>query len=146
MSLFGNWLPLCFCCCCCRNSLSLKSLWLWLHFFGQRILWKPSSPQKQRNIPLLILEKSKLVTAARAAPWEASSLWLRLVSWCTQTWWSISSPAAPCCSSQHPSYAAQFLWKVIFLPVIFQISNSFHKDSMASLSCLEKETSHEAKD
>lgn len=73
MSLFGNWLMFCFPCCCCWNSLSLKSWWLWLHFFGQRMLWKPPSPQKQMNIPLLILEKSELVTAAQAATWEALS-------------------------------------------------------------------------
>lgn len=135
MSLFGNWLLLCFCCyCCCWNSWSLKSWWLWLHFFGQRILWKPTSPQKQMNIPPLILEKSESVTAAPAALWEA-------LSGDSGSWVDVPKHDDPFPLLLVPAAAPgplvhfkQSLWKVTFLPIIFWISNSFCEERMATLS------------
>lgn len=143
MSLFGNWsLPSFHCCCCCWNSLSLKSLWLWLHFFGQRILWKTPSPQKQMNIPLFILEKSELVTEAPATSWEAYSH--DSGSWVDVPKHDDPLPLLLVLTDAHRvlGTVTRFLdWEVYFLQTIFQIPVGFHKRRMAPLSYLEKETS-----
>lgn len=140
MSLFGNWPLPCFCCCsCCWNSLSLKSLQLWLHLFGQRILWKSITTETD--------EYSSAHTGKKWIGWQQLELlfmgglspWLGLVSWCPQIWWSISSPGPYCCLQD--TLYTDYSLKVIFLPTIFQISDSFHKERMALFSYLEKETS-----
>lgn len=120
------------------DSLSLKSLWLWFHCFGQRILWKPPSPQKQMNIPLLILEKSESVTAARTAapgrPEPVTQARELMPLNMTNHFLSCWSPLLLTGSFEHRPASL----KVIFLPMIFQISHSFHKARMTSLSSLEK--------
>lgn len=139
MSLFGNWPPPCFCCCCCCwNSLSLKS-WLWLHFFGQRILWKPPSPQKQMNTPQAHTgKKSASVTAAPAAVHGRPKPVTQPPEWVSPNPVIHFLPSGP-----SPLLTGSFAhWlvslKVIFLPILSQIYDSFNEERVALFSYLEK--------
>lgn len=83
------------------------------------MLWKPPSPQQQMNIPLLILEKSESVTAARtAAPGrpqpvtQARELMpLNVMNHFLSCW---SPPLLTGCFEYWPASS-----RVIFLPMIF---------------------------
>lgn len=146
MSLFGNWPPPCFCCCCCCwNSLSLKS-WLWLHFFGQRILWKPPSPQKQMNTP-------QAHTGKKVHRWQQLQLlfmggpspWLSLLSGCPQTQWSISSPPGPRHSSQGLLHTDWFLWKLFFYQFFLKFMIALMKKGWPYFPIWKRNFFHEAK-
>lgn len=137
MSLFGNWLLLCFCCCsCCWNSLSLKSLWLWLHLFVQRILWKSITTETD--------EYSPAHTGKKWIGWQQLELlfmgglssWLRLVSWCPQIWRYISSPEPY--TTFRILCTLTTLWKLFFYQLFFRFLIAFIKKRWPSFLIWEK--------
>lgn len=142
MSGSGNWLLLCFCCCCC-----CRIVWVWnhygcgfialargycesLHHHRNRWIflcsyWKKVNRWQQLE-PQLLGGPGPVTQARELMPLNMTNHFL-------SCWFPLLLTG----SSEHWPGSL----KVIFLPMTFQISYSFHKARVASLSSLEKETS-----